>query len=413
MKKIVNIIAIIAIFAVLNGCKKENSNTEVKSETITKEMFYKIEPNANKIIQKVVNFIKNTDRYQDLNEYVKKFGYPNWNKAIIQAKTSNVITEDVNNNPLDYYLIVPTILPNQAKITGFIAIDIVGNLVQFSTKLASNYKNYPYESANISGVTAEDILSCYLVLEKQVFEMNKFLVSDELLAFYKVHDNTKGLYYLQLGSDESGTIENDRICYWERWVYSTANGDIPLSDWVPIFCWKNSIINLAGSLDEGAGGGSSGGSGSGNPPPPPLTDEEICNMKFQNLAHSTIVASEPHTGMGADIDPNNRQTYVRWLPFTNSGGWVTETYWEGKLYRHKLSDPWKWTSFTFDKINVAGVVTGGTVGLSLTNSNVHIDNLGKYATIRVTVLFDYKTTCFGVPHSVTESFIKLYISWCR
>ncbi len=409
MKKISILISIVTLIIFFNGCKKNEQNYQSMITKVSSKDFYKISPNTNQIISKAVSLIEKSSRYENLTDYVKKFGFPNWDKSIVQNKNYNTYSR--NQGDFNSYLLVPTIKPNESKITGFIAVELNGDSIKFSSKLISNYKQYPYESNNASGITAELILSCYLTLEKEVFDCTKFIVKDNQLSMFKSNNLNEGIAYLELGGNPLITTNARQIiCIWERWVYSTYHGDNPLTNWEPIVCWLEGVGALSGSWDDGLGGlGGGGGSNSvGNDEPPAtLTDEEICKKNFEDMVSSTVevdIKRSPQT-MSSSSTVLQRPVMIVWTIAENPFGWVVNTYWSGIIKKTNINQPWKWDVFNFDRISIDGFVVGGNVSPTESHS-IYIDYLRENAVVNIMANLKFEVGCGGSPFSRTSNISK-------
>jgi hypothetical protein len=375
MKKLTIMFAFVAIVMGFAGCKKE-SIQNAKNNALT-EKFYAITDKTKPVVKRVIEQIKQSGRYTDLEAYVTKYGYPNWDRAIIKPKKTFSI-ENVSGSENDG-LFIPTVFLNSSKVDGFIAVSIVGGVINFASYLDTDYKKFPYESSNASGISAENVVGILLALENTTFGYEKFGVNDPQLSFYRTQQpNSNGeIPLLQINAHIDPLV--GETCYWECWVWDDGRGHITqLTNWVALFCWGG--IDPTVPMTSGEPGGFGGGGGGGVPPPPINNDYEECKKTFEAGSSDGVDCSDFQGSEEIRNDNVIRAKKYKWICFKMP----TYNLLSEELGIHEFTSTvykptgeWIWQSLTHTNIQHQGFIAiisvtykdnGGAPTIGLYNS---------------------------------------------
>jgi hypothetical protein len=407
MKKLTIMFAFMAMLMGFGGCKKE-SIQNAKNIALA-EKFYAVTDKTKPVVKRVIEQIKQSGRYADLEAYVTKYGYPNWDKAITKPKKTFSI-ENVSGGENDG-LFIPTVFLNSNKVDGFIAVSIVGGVINFASYLDTDYKKFPYESSNASGITAENVVGILLALENTTFGYEKFGVNDPQLSFYRTQQlNSNGeIPLLQINAHIDPLV--GETCYWECWVWDDGRGHITqLTNWVALFCWGGSDPTVP--MTSAEPGGSGGGGGGSAPPPPINNDFEICKKNFDDFIASGQACSEPESETTLSETNEVKSKQYEWRIFKN----LTWALFSKEIGIHQR-DPnppnsslqWKWKSLTHQSLRSAGLSLGGSI--TYQDKGCQVD-MGIYnAGVTVDYELHFSAVCSGSPLSWDLSYSSPSPAW--
>ena len=396
----------------INSCKKGLNDKQAQTNAALMTKFYATTQKTKPATKRLIEYIKNNDKLGNLDAFVKKYGFPIWDKAIVMPQ-SNFAARGENE---DDFIVVPTILEDDYKVNGFIAAEINENITRLKTYLDIDYKQIPYKNTTtVAGVTAEDFVGLLMELWQEVYGKDRFKMIDPLLNFAGINTINEKMYLhigggtppLQKGIFYSDPLPRDGCTYTCQGQEDDNGNWVQITPWTLLKCPENTVNQLL-ELPTGGGGGG-GASGAGDPPIKPLTVEEICKMNFSQMMYSTedanvVFSSSPQFEDGTN--PLQRPVNIGWTIATNPFGWVVNTYWNGVIKRLTYNSNWTWDTFVFDKVDIDGTVIGGKVTPSMTNLIITHDPQKKYAIPSIKVKLQYDAGCGGSPLSHSENISK-------
>ena len=399
MKKILNILVIISLIIFTNSCKKNNIDI-VDNTSVIFNKFYNSTENTKPVVKKVIEQIKQSGRYNDLEKFVTKYGFPKWDKALNHPKNKNQLDDD--SSATAEYVIIPTVIENDNKVNGFIAVETTVSGINFQTYLGTDYKRFPYKSSNISGATAELIVGIMLVLENETFGYEKFSITDSQLSFYRAAPNNTDIALLELIPVSNSLV--GETCYYEQYWWDNGLGNwTPLGGPIAIFCWGGSGIgDITNMPDPGSGGGSGGGS-----TPPYNNDYEICKKNFDDFGEGEAV-SEFQNSEELSNNNNIRIKKYKWICFKMMTYALiseeTGTHeFTGTVY--KPLGEWTWKTLTHDKIKHEGFIA--IIELEYKDGGGLGSTVGLYhAAMDVNFSVTKKLVCMNYPFNSTTNFSK-------
>ena len=403
MKKILNILLITSLVFINNSCKKNNIDI-VDNTSIVFNKFYASTENTKPVVKKVIEQIKQSGRYNDLEKFATEYGFPKWDKALIHPKKEIQLDDD--SSAAEEYVIIPTVLENDNKVNGFIAVETTINGINFQTFLGTDYKRFPYESITTTGATAELMVGILLALEHETFDYEKFSITDSQLSFYRAPQNSEDIALLEIKPEQ--TSLTGRTCYYEQYWYVDGRGNwTALGLPIEIFCWGGGgltdITNLPG---PGSGGGSGGGS-----TPPYNNDYEICKRNFDDInsqgsSCSNFIGIEDMGGSG-----NLRLKKYIWecyrLPTWRL---ISEEIGEHEFVStvNKPTGEWTWKSLTHNKIKNEGFI--GIISISFKDDGGS-PTIGLYSAVMdINFSVTKSLLCKGFPFETTEN-CSQYHAW--
>lgn len=242
MKKIIKSISIATLLIVVIGsCKKGTDNNQSMQ---IEEKFFETTAKTKPVVKKLVQYIHDTKKFGNIETFVKKYGYPNWDRAIIKSKSS--ATYSIESNETEEYVLAPTVNANGENLLGFIAAEVTTSTVVCTAYLGSDYKGFAYESSNPSGVSAENIVNVMMSLEHDLYGISTFRITDPLLQSFNAIQNGE----VPLVSIEEGSNLNLGSGCVYRKVINIVDGQMTdLTTWSPLYCTIDQLANFSGNVN--------------------------------------------------------------------------------------------------------------------------------------------------------------------
>ena len=398
MKKILNILLITSLVFINNSCKKNNIDI-VDNTSIVFNKFYASTENTKPVVKKVIEQIKQSGRYNDLEKFATEYGFPKWDKALIHPKKEIQLDDD--SSAAVEYVIIPTVLENDNKVNGFIAVETTINGINFQTFLGTDYKRFPYESITTTGATAELMVGILLALEHETFGYEKFGINDSQLSFYRAPQNSGDIPLLEIKPDQTSNSEIVTCYIYQNWGIDNNGNHVQIGPAILLFC-----LSEIANLDEPGPGGGGGGS-----TPPYNNDYEICKRNFDDInsqgsSCSNFIGIEDMGGSG-----NLRVKKYIWecyrLPTWRL---ISEEIGEHEFVStvNKPTGEWTWKSLTHNKIKNEGFI--GIISISFKDDGGS-PTIGLYSAVMdINFSVTKSLLCKGFPFETTEN-CSQYHAW--
>jgi hypothetical protein len=173
-----NLLFILFAFVLFFACRKtEKVFTQPKTEAETK--FFTLPASADPSVQKVVDKIRRQNEASSfLNEFIKKQGFPVWDKTTVQHVATPVATK-ANRTAGDSadLVIIPLVRANEKQVHGALACTIIDDSVTIRLLDGSKY-NWYNQHPEITGNNGEQLSLMLMQLDKTVFGHELFKITD-------------------------------------------------------------------------------------------------------------------------------------------------------------------------------------------------------------------------------------------
>ncbi len=242
MKKVISMFALVAILGttVFISCKKgvgNDQNAEVSAK------FFKTTAQTKPAVKKLVQYIQQTNKFGDIEKFVKKYGYPNWDKSIVMKKGNVAAREEGEED----YVLAPTVDANSDNdLLGFIASEVSSTTVVCTAYLGTDYKAFAYQSTNPSSVSAEDIVNVMLSLEQDLKGVSAFKITDPLLESFNAIQNGK-VPLVQLDDANSSNLGSG--CVYKKVINIVDGQQTDLTTWTPLYCTVDQLANFSSTTN--------------------------------------------------------------------------------------------------------------------------------------------------------------------
>ncbi|MBS4043792.1 MAG: hypothetical protein KGZ59_08245 [Chitinophagaceae bacterium] len=388
MKKILNILVITFLVFINNSCKKNNIDI-VDNTSVVYNKFYATTENTKPVVKKVIEQIKQSRRYNDLEKFVTKYGFPKWDKAL--SHTKNEIQLDDDSSAAEEYVIIPTVIENDNKVNGFIAVETTINGINFQTFLGTDYKRFPYESTTNSEATAELMVGILLALENETFGYEKFSITDTQLSFYRAPQNSGDIALLEIKPEETTIV--GETCYYEQYWWVDGQNWTPIGPPIAIFCWGGGGFTDITNLPDPSSGGSGGGS-----VPPYNNDYEICKKNVDEVFNSLREVPSNKRKISDVMDGNNISRNISYESDEVEGHFFTiVSLSSGKSVRTSISSPWYWDNYDMNSLRMDGNAWYGEINYSLlAGGQTSYRNSRRDAEVDYNIKIVCKYTCFSM-----------------
>ncbi len=259
---------------IINSCRK--MELSVSSDVVTTEKFFKISPNINPSVKKVVDKLKSINNNKEfVSNFADKEGFAIWDKAMVtvtnhkkSGRFSTSRNSSDSSNGYDTTITIPVVLNSTVYVNAAI-VATLNDSISLSLFRGRDYSKLPYGNHGVDTFTAEKYAVQFMKLEKMVFGTNSFLLTDHNLFSYLLNNNN-GRTSLLPGSFDITMSAGDCVD-WINILYNNpdmiiSNGTITCVGFEqgggPIDTHMPPIINTGdGGSTGGSGGGPVGGGG--------------------------------------------------------------------------------------------------------------------------------------------------------
>lgn len=304
-----------SLFFIHQSCTKINTDVSGKlvlTDAEVAQKFFNMPANAPVAIRRAVDEMKkrNSQSKEFVKAFVKKNGYPIWDKATVAAGTS--ITTKINSSSAtqegDTLVVVPVLQDSSNVVKSFINITLNGE-VSLAFYRGSDYSAYSYDDVPEDSINADKAAIQIMWLNYKVFGATKFIVNDDKLfmdgaAVYtgphprivKIDPPTipvlQGRFLMVQICNQIPTIQGCS-CWHHDITQCTCT--------IPNCCWRQSCWYIYfPPYDDSPGGGSGGGSGdpTGGGGSTPGVDFPCASSQGR-----TIAIADPCGGGGSNPPP--------------------------------------------------------------------------------------------------------------
>lgn len=280
------LIIVIFLFISFSSCNKFEYITFEKnnysSEDITNR-FFLLPKTVSPSIRQVANELKMKNQLtQFITEIIKNEGYVIWDKAKISTRSvnSNKSESSISSSTGDTIVILPLVLDSTGYVNAFIEAKINDSIV-FHLNRESDYLKYQFGSAPIDSLTADKFVLQMMLLNRDVFGYNRFLVTDNRL--FNMASSGQNNFPRQIRIKEvtnnniTGLYSTIEVCYIIQMPNQCTCADPTNCDWDDPIYEGNGCPSCSRTDCEyyNLGGGGLPGGGTGGtyfppyPPPPP------------------------------------------------------------------------------------------------------------------------------------------------
>jgi uncharacterized membrane protein YgcG len=284
IKCILSFIGILVVLFIKLGCRK--IETKIMDETniaVVTDKFFATKGVEDPVLLRVISEMKKRNaNHSFVPNFVKKYGYPVWNKCTITLPNANKNDRSTSENN-DTIITIPIVQNNIPRV--YAAIDaIINDSISLSLFQSNQYKNYIYGGAG-NTYTAEYYAKSFMLLEYAVFGYAKFNIKDDTLYrayFPNVNFSTNHRFIrTEFKENSNGTNGRNTLLISQQpcqlaGVYEDPDGEWDNGDeiFTGQYVWigncsdySPSGFTLGGFLGTGIyppPGGSGGGGGSGS-----------------------------------------------------------------------------------------------------------------------------------------------------
>lgn len=164
------------------GCKKGDIYLE-KPLVSTVEKFFELPTNVDVAVKKVAaEFYRQNQMTGFLVSFIKKYGYPQWDKAVISygKQHAESFTTNSFDEETDTIVKVPFLLPD-SNLVGAFTVASVNNSTRLFLYRANDYDRHRYGDVNATTLTADRIILQLLIFNEAIFGHRKYVTTDTSL----------------------------------------------------------------------------------------------------------------------------------------------------------------------------------------------------------------------------------------
>jgi hypothetical protein len=242
------------LFSIFGGCKKFESNQPSQSSID----FFKADERVNPTVLRIIENLKIHEQRKPFVEQLKRHhGIPIWSHAQVQINNSN--HNNVTGNT-DTLVSIPIVHPGENYVRSVLAVK-VNSEIWYKLLDGIKYDELPLDEVpGENTFTSLDLIKLLMILEKQLFNHDKFVLRRMEEPFIPYYSSTlsfsNGCAVFTFGYQSSSTnfivLDTDIECLYQA-------GELVYSLELP---------------DLFGGGGAGGGGGSSS------TNQEECNRGF-------------------------------------------------------------------------------------------------------------------------------------
>jgi hypothetical protein len=246
-----------------NSCKKPDVSPEPAPETLKEENnFFTLPANASIEIKTIAASIKKHDNKNHfLEDFIKRVGYPRWDKAKITVSNTASTKGRMGNGEEGEMVYVPFVKDSDNYVNSVLAVKIEPSDTIFRMVYANRYKLFGYDTTDQTKWNARNIFHLFTAFDNKVFGHTKFLIKDSSL-FEPFKDSSKLVLTLMDGltqnsSGRSATtsrIATDNIVICENYVACWSTASAPVARMSTIATQECYPVTICTSYNLGGGG---------------------------------------------------------------------------------------------------------------------------------------------------------------
>lgn len=191
-------------------CRKQEFSSENAEQQI-KERFLKSPSNADPLVTRIIASLQRLENQKHfINKSAKEDGFPVWDKVIADIPreiVASTASSSGNNQPAtDTLVSIPLVLNSKKFINAIVFCKINGNSFEYSIIKRKNYWKAGFNKNNET--TAKDIVTYFLLHEKNVFGYNHFKIKNKRLFTDSQNVKDLSVYFLPSEKSNSANIIN-------------------------------------------------------------------------------------------------------------------------------------------------------------------------------------------------------------
>ena len=289
-------VILIFLFLSQQSCKKIDSQP---TSTVTRPVvdpaikFFNLPANVNPSVKKVADKIKmQNDQKHFLNQFVKKQGYPLWDKAVITTVPVTNVSSSQHNfgsstntsssagSGTEDLVFVPLALQDSNQVHGALYCKVNGDSVSIRLIDGTKYNWYTAHPDSI-GMTGEQATLLLLKLDKVAFGDSLFKIKDSLAFGTNVSRSAKYIKIINTNNTSAASNNTGSTASYGHWEYYDIS--VNYVTYEPNLCGcdatpcpdgsmheESHTINISGSMwvedawyDPNSGGAETSGGGGG------------------------------------------------------------------------------------------------------------------------------------------------------